>query len=92
MHNKLFVADNAVAIYGGRNIADEYFMKNREANFIDMDVLSTGRVVGDLSAAFDLYWNSELAWPAQTVLGNQPRPLTVRSKTTQSAHGSFPSD
>lgn len=69
MHNKLFVADNAVAVYGGRNIADEYFMKNREANFIDMDVISTGRVVTDLSAAFDLYWNSELAWPVQTVVG-----------------------
>jgi len=69
MHNKLFVADNAVAVYGGRNIADEYFMKNREANFIDMDVISTGRVVNDLSAAFDRYWNSELAWPVQAVLG-----------------------
>jgi len=55
MHNKLFVADNAMAIYGGRNIADEYFMKNGEANFIDMDVISTGHVVSDLSAAFDLY-------------------------------------
>ena len=69
MHNKLFVADNAVAVYGGRNIADEYFMKNREANFIDMDVISTGRVVTDLSAAFDVYWNSELVWPVQTVAG-----------------------
>lgn len=69
MHNKLFVADNSVAIYGGRNIADEYFMKSREANFIDMDVLSTGPVVTDLSSAFDRYWNSELSWPLQTVLG-----------------------
>jgi cardiolipin synthase C len=70
MHNKLFVADNAVAIYGGRNAADEYFMKSREANFIDLDVLSTGRVVTDLSDVFDLYWNSELSWPVQAVLGN----------------------
>jgi putative cardiolipin synthase len=69
MHNKLFVADNTVAIYGGRNIADEYFMKNREANFIDMDVMSTGQVVTDLSAAFDRYWNSDLAWPVHTVIG-----------------------
>lgn len=69
MHNKLFVADNTVAIYGGRNIADEYFMRNREANFIDMDVLSTGRVVSELSAVFDQYWNSPLSWPVQAVLG-----------------------
>jgi cardiolipin synthase C len=78
MHNKLFVADNAVAVYGGRNIADEYFMKSREANFIDLDVLSTGRVVSDLSAAFDLYWNSELAWPVQTVRGTPTDPAAAR--------------
>ena len=70
MHNKLFVADNAVAIYGGRNVADEYFMKNREANFIDLDIVSTGRVVTELSNVFDLYWNSELSWPVHAVLGN----------------------
>ena len=69
MHNKLFVADNAMAIYGGRDIADEYFMNSREANFIDIDVISTGRVVTDLSAVFDVYWNSDLAWPVQEVLG-----------------------
>ena len=34
-----------------------------------MYVISTGRVVTDLSAAFDLYWNSQLAWPVQTVVG-----------------------
>jgi cardiolipin synthase C len=68
MHNKLFVADNAVAIYGGRNVGDEYFMKNREANFIDLDVLSTGQVVSDLSSAFDRYWNSELSWPVRALV------------------------
>lgn len=80
MHNKLFVADNTVAIYGGRNVADEYFMKNREANFIDMDVLSTGRVVTDLSTAFDRYWNSALAWPVHTVLGRPADPAAARQQ------------
>ena len=69
MHNKLFVADNAVALYGGRNVADEYFMSNPEANFIDMDVLSTGTIVKDFSAVFDTYWNSEQVWPVARVLG-----------------------
>ena len=41
----LDIANHAVAIHGGRNVADEYFMNNREANFIDMDLLSTGAVV-----------------------------------------------
>ena len=59
MHNKLLVADNSMAISGGRNIANEYFMRNTAANFIDMDVLSCGPVVREMSAAFDRYWNSE---------------------------------
>ncbi len=62
MHNKLFVADNQFAVYGGRNIADEYFTRHGEANFIDLDVLSAGTVVRDLSASFDRYWNSEQVW------------------------------
>jgi putative cardiolipin synthase len=69
MHNKLFVADNQVAVYGGRNVADEYFMRSGEANFIDLDVLSVGAVVPELSRAFDAYWNSEHAWPLTDVPG-----------------------
>jgi putative cardiolipin synthase len=67
MHNKLFIADNAMAIYGGRNVGDEYFMRHGEANFVDVDVLSTGAVVHDLSRAFDLYWNSEHVHPLEQV-------------------------
>ncbi len=68
MHNKLFVADNAMAVYGGRNIGDEYFMGSRDANFVDFDVLSTGQVVRDMSAVFDRYWNSPVVWPLHSVL------------------------
>jgi putative cardiolipin synthase len=59
MHNKLFIADNSFAILGGRNIADDYFMQSARANFIDLDVLSCGRVVRELSSVFDAYWNSD---------------------------------
>ena len=45
MHNKLFVADGVMAVAGGRNLADEYFMRSKEANFIDFDLLMTGAVV-----------------------------------------------
>jgi putative cardiolipin synthase len=69
MHNKLFVADNAVAIFGGRNVADEYFMTHAQANFIDLDVVAVGPVVPALSATFDLYWNSEQAWRVDRVPG-----------------------
>ncbi|MEO8923109.1 MAG: phospholipase D family protein [Caldimonas sp.] len=62
MHNKLFIADNTFAVTGGRNIADEYFDRSGEANFVDMDVLSSGPVVRQLSAVFDSFWNSALAY------------------------------
>ena len=69
MHNKLFIADNSVAISGGRNIADEYFMRSPDANFIDVDVLSAGPVVRQMSAAFDGFWNSPLSWPVSALSG-----------------------
>jgi putative cardiolipin synthase len=67
MHNKLFVVDNVFAVSGGRNIADEYFGRSEPANFIDMDMFSAGPVVRELSAMFDGYWNSEHAYPIQSL-------------------------
>ncbi len=63
MHNKLFVADNAAAIMGGRNIGDEYYAARTDLNFEDLDVLVAGPVVRELSRSFDEYWNSEWAYP-----------------------------
>jgi len=67
MHNKLYIADNAFAVSGGRNIADEYFGRSEPANFIDMDIVSTGPVVRELSTVFDGYWNSEHTYPVQSL-------------------------
>ena len=63
MHNKLFIADGVMALAGGRNIADEYFMLNASQNFVDMDAFLMGAVVGQLSAIFDAYWNSQVVVP-----------------------------
>ena len=70
MHNKLFVADNAVAILGGRNIGDEYFQASKDTEFGDFDVLTIGPLVSQVSKSFDIYWNSDLAIPidALTIL------------------------
>lgn len=69
MHNKAFVADNAFAILGGRNVGDAYFSDVApEGTFIDLDVLAAGGVVGSLSASFDAYWNSEFAWPIDSIV------------------------
>jgi putative cardiolipin synthase len=70
MHNKLLVADGAFAVAGGRNIANEYFMRSASANFIDMDVLASGPVVAQLAAVFDTYWNSDVVWPVERVAGS----------------------
>ena len=69
MHNKLFIADGVAAIMGGRNIADEYFTRGAKNNFIDMDVLVVGAVVGQLASIFDVYWNSPQAYPVEAILG-----------------------
>ena len=63
MHNKLFAVDNQVAVIGGRNIGDPYFGLSEKYNFSDLDVLIAGPMVSRISTAFDLYWNSELAFP-----------------------------
>src|ERR1700720_1141933 len=63
MHNKLFVADNALAITGGRNIGNEYFTRDPHYNFIDLDVVAAGAIVPELSASFDAFWNSKYAYP-----------------------------
>src|SRR5262249_58862548 len=69
MHNKLFIADGAIAVMGGRNIADEYFARSARNNFVDMDVLVVGSVVPQLAAIFDSYWNSHPAYPVDAILG-----------------------
>lgn len=53
MHNKMFVADNALALTGGRNLGDAYFLRSSDTNFLDLDALVAGPVVRQLSSAFD---------------------------------------
>lgn len=68
MHNKLFIADGAMAVAGGRNIADEYFMRSMSDNFVDMDALLVGAVVPRLASIFDQYWNSPYVYPVQSIV------------------------
>ncbi len=65
MHNKTWIADNRIAIAGGRNIGDEYFGASDEVNFTDLDFAMMGPVVRDASASFDRYWNSASAYPIE---------------------------
>jgi len=69
MHNKSFIADNQRAILGGRNIGDEYFEAQSEVAFGDLDVVTVGRGVSDVSEAFDSYWNAPASIPISALLG-----------------------
>jgi cardiolipin synthase C len=63
MHNKAMIADNQLAIVGGRNVGDEYFSASPTLQFRDLDVLAAGPITADVSASFDEYWNSSGAYP-----------------------------
>ena len=84
MHNKLFIADGVMAVAGGRNIADEYFLRAHDANFVDMDAFVMGAVVRSMSAIFDRYWNSEVVYPIEAV-GEPLGDKAVRAKAFDDA-------
>ena len=67
MHNKLFIFDNQMAIVGGRNIGNEYFGLGKKYNFRDLDVLTVGPDIEEISDAFDVYWNSDLSYPGSAM-------------------------
>ncbi len=78
MHNKSFVVDGAISIVGGRNIAEEYFDLQQDVIFDDYEVLAMGTVVEEISAGFDLFWNSELAVPMEAFgLEDDPDSLQI---------------
>lgn len=77
MHNKLLVADNAAALVGGRNIGDEYFQGDTKSQFGDDDVFAGGPVVGQLSATFDEYWQSDFAVPVRALGSGRPSPVAL---------------
>ena len=61
MHNKAFIVDNSMAIYGGRNIGDLYFATDPEHFFIDNDVLVAGPMVNKLRNEFEHYFQNGLS-------------------------------
>ena len=78
MHNKVFVMDNAMAIVGGRNIGDDYFGIHSVKNFRDLDLLSVGPVVQEISSSFDEFWNSEWSIPAAVLVTDPVSEQTAR--------------
>lgn len=75
MHNKMLIADNALAVTGGRNIGDAYFGQSATSNFLDLDILVAGPMVQALSHSFDTYWNDARAYPIGSLLRGRDREI-----------------
>lgn len=67
MHNKLLLADQTVALAGGRNIGDQYFQIDPESQFGDDDLLVVGPAVDRSAEEFATYWNSGEVVPASVL-------------------------
>jgi cardiolipin synthase C len=74
MHNKLMIADGVMALAGGRNVADRYFMISSVANYLDLDTLVVGAVLPRLSSQFDEYWNSASVYPITSIVTTRTDP------------------
>jgi phosphatidylserine/phosphatidylglycerophosphate/cardiolipin synthase-like enzyme len=57
-----FVARAVLSQLAERSIDSEYFAADPDLAFADLDVMAIGPAVQEVSAAFDPYWNSELAY------------------------------
>ncbi len=65
MHNKLIIADGAIAVTGGRNISSEYFDASESFQFTDMDILFLGTAVQQANHVFLEFWNNDLSYPVE---------------------------
>ncbi len=78
MHNKAMVADNTIAIIGGRNIGDIYFAADPDLLFLDVDLLTIGPIVKEISCSFDEYWNSAWAIQVDDLYPRADKPYAVQ--------------
>jgi putative cardiolipin synthase len=69
MHNKSLTADTQATIVGGRNVGDVYYGADSDVDFADLDVIAAGPVARDVARAFDVYWNSDVVYPAEPIIG-----------------------
>lgn len=83
MHNKLWIADNAVAVLGGRNLGDAYFAASPDSEFADLDIFAAGPLVREMSRGFDTYWNSAAAMPIGRLADMPSDPAKLAAIQTQ---------
>ncbi len=81
-HRKLMAFDEEFAIVGGRNIGNDYFNLDKDANFEDLDVLVKGPIVRAIKASFNSYFTNELSHYI-----SRPKRPTIHSSTKGVGNG-----
>lgn len=71
MHNKTFIVDNRVSIIGGRNIGDQYFALSTKSNFRDLDIVSAGPIVRQISNVYEHFWSGSWSMPIELLVGKR---------------------
>lgn len=89
MHNKLIIADGAVAVTGGRNISNEYFDASENFQFADMDIFFAGKSVESANQVFINFWNDEASFPVQQLIKNDHPELLVKLRDRYSKQSDF---
>ena len=90
MHNKVYIADNTVALIGGRNLGDEYFEAHPRLDLRDIDLLTVGPVVPQLSISFDSFWNSRQSLPVDAITRHPPTTNLQDLRTLLKNHSQRP--
>jgi putative cardiolipin synthase len=80
MHNKLLIADGAMAVIGGRNVANEYYLRGAAENYVDVDAFTVGWIVPPLQFHFDRYWNSAAVYPLEAIAKTDLSPAELRAR------------
>ena len=68
MHNKSFIADNQIALIGGRNMSNQYYNVSDNYQFSDVDVMLVGAASDEIIHSFDEYWNDDYAFPVKQIV------------------------
>ncbi|MFD1438796.1 phospholipase D family protein [Acinetobacter terrae] len=76
MHNKSFIADNQIALIGGRNMSNQYYNVSDSYQFSDVDVMLVGSASDEIVHSFDEYWNDDYAFPVKQIVN--PRHYALR--------------
>ena len=88
MHNKSFIADNQIALIGGRNMSNQYYNVSDNYQFSDVDVMLVGSASDEIIHSFDDYWNDDYAFPVRNIVNAQHYSLRFDSLKQQLAQHS----